>query len=34
MANAHSLGMIAVPDVWVDSGTENLNMYVDELVSS
>ena len=34
IAKAHSLGMIAVPDIWVDSGTENLNMHVDELVSS
>jgi hypothetical protein len=34
IAKAHSLGMIAVPDVWVDSGTENLNMHVDELVAS
>ena len=34
IAKAQSLGMNAVPDVWVDSGTENLNPHVDELVSS
>ena len=26
--------MNAVPNVWVDSGTENLNSHVDELVAS
>jgi len=34
IAKAQSLGMNAVPDVWVDSGTENLNTHVDELVAS
>ena len=34
IAKAQSLGMNVVPDVWVDSGTENLNTHVDELVAS
>lgn len=34
IAKAQSLGMNAVPDVWVDSGTENLNTHVDDLVAS
>ena len=34
IAKAQILGMNAVPDVWVDSGTENLNTHVDDLVAS
>ncbi len=32
IANARSLGLASVPNVLVDSGTENLNEHVDQLV--
>lgn len=34
IAKAQSLGLHMIPEVFVDSGTENLNSYVDELVAS